>query len=353
MSRRLVLAGLTAAGVFCFSVVTFNQAVRVPGAQVRFRLSQREARTGAAPGSVGIWEPARNPGDAIQATGAKNMPDTGRPEHQLPFTPEGLKANLANKPAWGPGWCRRRCRTTRSRRASRRGGRASSCTTTRTAQILRRRSRCSSSTSSTASGGTSGPTAAPIPRWTTPRAAVLGLYRGPLAGRLHVRRRIGWHGRADLARQRRPPAQLGGARRGTLRPQGRRTYRGDDHDRRSDLLLQAVGGARSSAAAAAAGHVRHPGNGMLAERIRAVHQRSSLSPPPGSRPPIPVSVFRGPHAESRVGIDARAADRRGGVSRGHLRPELSEDRIGGRVGCAGVEYPPITARTGSRPRGAT
>ena len=41
-------------------------------------------------------------GDAIQATGAKNMPDSGRPEHALPFTPAGLKANLANKPAWGP-----------------------------------------------------------------------------------------------------------------------------------------------------------------------------------------------------------------------------------------------------------
>jgi hypothetical protein len=51
---------------------------------------------------TGIWEPARGPGDAIQATGAKNHPDTGRPEHALPFTPAGLKANLANKPAWGP-----------------------------------------------------------------------------------------------------------------------------------------------------------------------------------------------------------------------------------------------------------
>ena len=47
-------------------------------------------------------EPARGPGDAIGAQGAKSYPDTGRPEHQLPFTAAGLKANLANRPAWGP-----------------------------------------------------------------------------------------------------------------------------------------------------------------------------------------------------------------------------------------------------------
>ena len=102
MSRRVVLAGLTAAGVLCFSVVTFNQASRVPGAQYDSDFPNEKPEPAPRRDLSGIWEPARGPGDAIQATGAKNMPDSGRPEHQLPFTPEGLKANLANKPAWGP-----------------------------------------------------------------------------------------------------------------------------------------------------------------------------------------------------------------------------------------------------------
>ena len=38
----------------------------------------------------GTWEPANGPGDGIQATGVKAMPNDGRPEHQLPYTPLGL-----------------------------------------------------------------------------------------------------------------------------------------------------------------------------------------------------------------------------------------------------------------------
>ena len=46
----------------------------------------------------GIWEPAVS---AISATGAKNMPSDGRPEHALPYTPLGEEAFNANEPAWG------------------------------------------------------------------------------------------------------------------------------------------------------------------------------------------------------------------------------------------------------------
>jgi hypothetical protein len=84
MSRRLAVAGLTAAAVVSFIAVAPTQ-VRVPGAEYDpdFPAPRRDLS--------GIWEPARGAGDAIQANGAKNIPDTGRPEHQLPFTPEGLK----------------------------------------------------------------------------------------------------------------------------------------------------------------------------------------------------------------------------------------------------------------------
>lgn len=50
---------------------------------------------------AGIWEFAKGGAEGIQADGAKAMPSDGRPEHALPFTPEGLKAFLANKPTFG------------------------------------------------------------------------------------------------------------------------------------------------------------------------------------------------------------------------------------------------------------
>lgn len=56
----------------------------------------------------GIWEPAKSPGDGIQAFGAKNMPSDGKPEHELPYTPLGLAKWKANKPGFGvtevPAW---------------------------------------------------------------------------------------------------------------------------------------------------------------------------------------------------------------------------------------------------------
>ena len=37
----------------------------------------------------GTWEPARGPQDGVQADGVKAMPNDGKPEHQLPYTPYG------------------------------------------------------------------------------------------------------------------------------------------------------------------------------------------------------------------------------------------------------------------------
>jgi hypothetical protein len=39
----------------------------------------------------GTWEPRNGPGDGIQANGVKAMPNDGKPEHQLPYTPYGLQ----------------------------------------------------------------------------------------------------------------------------------------------------------------------------------------------------------------------------------------------------------------------
>ena len=51
----------------------------------------------------GIWEPANGPGDGIMSFGPKDMPSDGKPEHNLPFTPLGLKTYQAHKPLEGEG----------------------------------------------------------------------------------------------------------------------------------------------------------------------------------------------------------------------------------------------------------
>ena len=102
MSHRLAIVGLTAAAVFSFPVIAVNQQSRVPGAEYDSDFPNEKPEPAPRRDLSGIWEPARGPGDAIQARGARNFPDTGRPEHELPFTPAGREAVLENKPAWGP-----------------------------------------------------------------------------------------------------------------------------------------------------------------------------------------------------------------------------------------------------------
>jgi len=101
MSHRLAIVGLTAAAVVALSAIAFNQAVRVPGAVYDSDFPNEKPSPAPRRDLSGIWEPAIGPGDAIQANGAKAMPSSGRPEHELPFTPEGRKAFLANKPGFG------------------------------------------------------------------------------------------------------------------------------------------------------------------------------------------------------------------------------------------------------------
>ena len=50
----------------------------------------------------GTWEPANGFLDGLGGAGAKAMPEDGKPEHQLPFTPLGLEAYRRTKPTIGP-----------------------------------------------------------------------------------------------------------------------------------------------------------------------------------------------------------------------------------------------------------
>jgi hypothetical protein len=45
----------------------------------------------------GTWTPASGPGGAIQAGGVAAMPNDGKPEHQLPYTPYGLEQYKSHK----------------------------------------------------------------------------------------------------------------------------------------------------------------------------------------------------------------------------------------------------------------
>ena len=50
----------------------------------------------------GTWEPANGFLDGLGGLGAKAMPEDGKPEHRLPFTPLGLEAYRRTKPTIGP-----------------------------------------------------------------------------------------------------------------------------------------------------------------------------------------------------------------------------------------------------------
>lgn len=99
---------IPAAAVTVLAIVTPSQLTQ---AQVGFRrqigavydVDFEGKPSGPAPrhSLAGIWEFAKGGAEGIQADGAKAMPSNGKPEHEVPFTSEGLKAFLANKPTFG------------------------------------------------------------------------------------------------------------------------------------------------------------------------------------------------------------------------------------------------------------
>jgi hypothetical protein len=78
----VLLAGLT------LSSVAFTQTAQrppsVPAPAPRHDIS-------------GTWEPANGRGDGVQAGGVKAMPNDGKPEHELPYTPHGLATYKSHK----------------------------------------------------------------------------------------------------------------------------------------------------------------------------------------------------------------------------------------------------------------
>ena len=101
MAKRFVVPKIAVIVVLMFSPLTRAQVRRQPGAL--YDLDKKGEKSAPAPRRdlSGIWEPAKGANDAVQADGAKTVPSDGKPEHEPPYSPEGRKAFLANKPTFG------------------------------------------------------------------------------------------------------------------------------------------------------------------------------------------------------------------------------------------------------------
>jgi hypothetical protein len=79
-----------------FSALAFAQSARP---QQSGTANDQKATAAPAPfhDISGTWAPANGPGDGIQANGVKAMPNDGKPEHQLPFSPYGLQIYKSHK----------------------------------------------------------------------------------------------------------------------------------------------------------------------------------------------------------------------------------------------------------------
>ena len=86
----VLFAGLTV------SVLAFSQTARRPQAGA---VTGQQAASVPAPRRdlSGTWEPANGPRDGIQAGGVRAMPNDGKPEHELPYTPLGLATYKSHK----------------------------------------------------------------------------------------------------------------------------------------------------------------------------------------------------------------------------------------------------------------
>src|SRR6202047_3245249 len=79
-----------------FSVFAFAQNTR-PQRPRSSKVQKATATSAPFHDISGTWEPANGPGDGIQPSGVKAMPNDGKPEHQLPYTPLGLATFKSHK----------------------------------------------------------------------------------------------------------------------------------------------------------------------------------------------------------------------------------------------------------------
>ena len=87
------------------SALTLSPLVFAQNARPQQSGAAKDQKATAAPAPPhdisGTWEPVGGPGDGIQALGVSAMPNDGKPEHQLPYTPYGLETYKSHKPLIG------------------------------------------------------------------------------------------------------------------------------------------------------------------------------------------------------------------------------------------------------------
>ena len=103
IAKRVVVPAIAAIAISVFIPPTRAQQAprRQPGAVYDFDFPGKQSGTAPRRSLSGIWEFARGGAEGIQADGAKAMPSDGKPEHELPYTPEGRKAFMSHKPTYG------------------------------------------------------------------------------------------------------------------------------------------------------------------------------------------------------------------------------------------------------------
>src|SRR5579863_8733857 len=118
MLNRFVAAAIVIAGIVCAPVTRAQtNAPSIPPSTAPRESGKNIHRDGwdqivpapskqtAAPAPVrdltGIWEPIPGYRDGVFATGPKQYPSDGKPEHELPFTPLGLQTWKEHKPGFG------------------------------------------------------------------------------------------------------------------------------------------------------------------------------------------------------------------------------------------------------------
>ena len=92
----VLLAGLTV------SALAFAQAEPPQSGAVGAGTDQGAAAPAPPHDISGTWEPADGPGAGIGQRGTQAMPNDGKPEHALPYTPLGLATYKSHRPLEGP-----------------------------------------------------------------------------------------------------------------------------------------------------------------------------------------------------------------------------------------------------------
>jgi hypothetical protein len=102
---RVLITVLALALIFSSVALSVSrQTQQARAVKEKSAAASQKAAPAAAPRHdlSGTWEPANGPSDGIQADGVKAMPNDGKPEHQLPYTPYGLRTYKSHQALFGP-----------------------------------------------------------------------------------------------------------------------------------------------------------------------------------------------------------------------------------------------------------